>query len=92
MSLADDLCLSSVHADRSVWQLTIYTAHLACGQSVLCRAIKSGTITKYLLSVAKFVMRGSPRDPQKRNQLGKGLAPKIQDVIDEVKRCEDIPD
>jgi hypothetical protein len=65
---------------------------LACGQSVSCRAIKSGTITKYLLSVAKFVMRGSPRDPRKRNQLGKGLAPEIQDIIDEVKRWEDVPD
>jgi hypothetical protein len=92
MSLTDDLCLSSVHADRSVWQLAIFTAHLACGQSVSCRAIKSGTIRKYLLSMAKFVMRGSPRDPRKRNQLGKGLAPEIQDVIDEVKRWEDVPD
>jgi hypothetical protein len=91
MSLTDDLCLSSAHVDRSVWQLAIHTAHSACGQSVSCRAIKSGTITKYLLSVAKFVMRGSPRDPRKRNQLGKGLAPEIQEVIDKVKRWEDVP-
>jgi hypothetical protein len=91
MKLTDDMCLTWVNADRPVWQMAIYTAHLACGQSVSCRAIKSGTMVKHLLDIAKLVMRASPRDPRKRNQLAKGLAPEIQDILDEVKRWEDIP-
>jgi hypothetical protein len=92
VNLTDNTCLSSVHKDHPVWHIAIYTAHLACGQSVSCQAIKSGTITKCLLSVAKFVMRGITRDPRKWNQLGKGLATETQDVIDKVKRWEDVPD
>jgi hypothetical protein len=72
--------------------MALYTVHLATGNSVPCRSIEAATITKYLLSIAKFCARSNPRDPRKLEQTNKALAPEIQRVINEVQRWENIPD
>jgi hypothetical protein len=56
-----------------VWQLAIYTAHLACGQSVSCRAIKSeldnpqlnrrGNAMAFCLRDVQFLTPGKVRIP-----------------------------
>lgn len=92
MKLDDDLSLQHVPIERCVWQFALYAVHLATGHSISCRAIKAGTMEKYLLSVATFCARSNDRDPRKLDQTSKGLAPAIKGVLDEVKRWENIPD
>ncbi len=92
MKLEGDMALEHLPIQRCVWQMALYTVHLATGHSVSCRSIKAATITKYLLSIAKFCARSNPRDPRKLEQTSKALAPEIQGVINEVQRWENIPD
>jgi hypothetical protein len=86
------MALEHLPIQHCVWQMALYTVHLATGNSVSCRSIKAATITKYLLSIAKFCARSNPRDPRKLEQTNKALAPKIQGVINEVQGWENIPD
>jgi hypothetical protein len=92
LKLNDDLTLALCPIERCVWQIALYAVHLATGHSIQCRAIKSGTIEKYLLAVATFCTRSNPRDPRKSEQISKGLAPEIRGVIDKIKRWENIPE
>jgi hypothetical protein len=92
MKLEDDLALEYATLDRCNWTLALYAVHLATGNNVLCRCIKAGTIEKYLLNVAKFCSRANPRDPRKRDQTSKQLAPEIAGIINECKRWEDVPE
>jgi hypothetical protein len=71
---------------RCVWQMVLCTVHLATSNAVLCRSIKAATISKYLLSIAKFCACLNPRNPRKLEQANKALAPAIQGVINEVQR------
>ena len=92
MKLESDMALEYLPIQRCVWQLALYSVHLATGNSVSCRSTKAATIEKYIRSVAKFCARSNPRDPRKLDQTHKSLAPAIQGVITEVQRWEDIPD
>jgi hypothetical protein len=92
MKLEGDMALKHLPIQRCVWQMALYTVHLATGNSVSCRSIKAATITKYLLSIAKFCACSNPRDPCKLEQTNKALAPEIQGVINEVQRWKDIPE
>ena len=91
MKLESDMALEHLSIQRCVWQLALYSVHLATGNSVSCRSIKAATIEKYIRSVAKFCARSNPRDPRKLEQTHQRLAPAIQSVINEVQRWEDIP-
>jgi hypothetical protein len=91
MKLEGDMALEHLPIQCCVWQMALYTVHLATGNSVPCRSIKAATITKYLLSIAKFCARSNPRNPRKLEQTNKALAPEIQGVINEVQRWENIP-
>ncbi len=92
MKFTDDMGPEGHIIERCNWQLALYAVHLATGNALACRSIKSATIVKYLLSIAKFCARRNQRDPRKAEQTDRGSAPMIQGVLDEVKRWEDVPD
>ncbi len=74
MKLTDDWLLEKATIQRCNWQMALYAAHLATGSTLLCKAIKSATITKYLIDVAKFLSRFSDRDPRREAQTDQRLA------------------
>jgi hypothetical protein len=92
MKLDDDMGMVGHSIERCNWQLALYTVHLATGNALACRSVKAATITKYLLSIAKFCARRNPRDPRKAEQTDQGNAKNIQGVLDELKRWENVPD
>jgi hypothetical protein len=69
----------------------LYAVHLATGNNLFCKSIKSTTITSYLRDVAKFLSRFSPVDARYRSATDRTVVPSIKGVIDEVARWEKIP-
>ncbi len=91
MKLTDDWLLEHAPIKRCNWQMALYAAHLATGSTLACRAIKGGTITKYLLDIARFLARFSDRDPRRESPTDHKLADCLNAVIAEVKRWELMP-
>ena len=88
--MTDDLLLLHVPHERRVLQLALYAIHLATGNGIWCKMLRSGTIKAYLYDVAKFLMRFVERDPRYAQPNDKTFAPEITAVIKEVERLEDI--
>jgi hypothetical protein len=90
MNIKDDWLLENVTQERRYWQLALYATHLATGSTLWFKSIKSATIGKYLLAVAKFLARFHPTDARKIDLTTKSLAPCVQAILTEVARWEDM--
>ena len=69
--------------------MACYTAHLASGHTLLCKTIRSGTITKYLNAAAELSIPAKMINPTldihgKQSHF-------IKDIIKELKRWETVP-
>jgi hypothetical protein len=91
MKLTDDWLLETSNITRCNWQLALYAAHLATGSNLVCRSIKSATISGYVHDVARFLYRFSNRDPRKQDPTKQENAPCIDSITKEVKRWEKMP-
>jgi len=69
----------------------MYAVTLANGESLSFRSLKSDTIAKYLLAASTFLALFNGVDSRKMNPADKSLAPKIQAILNEVKRWEKVP-
>ena len=69
--------------------MACYAAHLASGETLLCRSIRSGTIMRYLSAAAELSVPANVTNPC-LDIMGK-QSQYIRDVINEVKRWESIP-
>jgi hypothetical protein len=76
---------------RCQLQLGMYAMHLAIGNTLLCRQIKSTSIKHYVRDIASFVALLRQRDICKVHVLDTKLSPLIQSIFDELKRWEDVP-
>jgi hypothetical protein len=70
----------------------MWAADLASGETLICRAIKAATISKYLSDAAKFIAGYTGDDPRFVHRGDQRIHPMIQGVLDEVSRYEKIPD
>ena len=69
--------------------MTCYTADIVAGKNILCRSLKSGTISIYLGAAADLSILANMRSPcldttDKQSRF-------IKDILHEVKRWEHIP-
>ena len=69
--------------------MACYTAHLAVGNTIYCKTIKSGTIKRYLAAAAEFSIPAQMMNPC-LNIMGKESA-YIRDILSESRRWESIP-
>ena len=53
--------------------MACYVAHLTAGHTILCKSIKSGTISKYLSAAAKIIQARSDDEPHDSHH-GKAVA------------------
>ena len=70
--------------------MALYALHLAQGETLLCRSIKSNTIERYLHAAAKLYTAAHCADP--RLDIHGRTSDHIKRVIREQKRWESIPD
>ena len=70
--------------------MACYTADLVAGQNILCKSLKSTTITRYLKAAADLSIRSDITNPC-LNTNGK-VSEHIKSIINEVKRWESMPD
>ena len=69
--------------------MACYTAHLATGETLLCKSIKSNTIIRYLSAAAELSIPAKMLNPC-LDIMGQ-LSSHIKDIINELKRWESIP-
>mmetsp|Transcript_4247 Transcript_4247/g.5865 ORF Transcript_4247/g.5865 Transcript_4247/m.5865 type:complete len:334 (-) Transcript_4247:48-1049(-) len=69
----------------------MYAVTLANGESLSFRSLKADTISKYLSAASTFLAMFNGVDSRKANPADKSLAPKIQAILNEVKRWEKVP-
>ena len=69
--------------------MACYTAYLASGETLLCKAIKANTIRKYLDAAAELSMPAKLMNPCL--DIRGNLSTHIKDIIKEIKRWEKIP-
>ena len=69
--------------------MACYAADLASGQTLLCKAIRSGTISRYLSAASDLSIKANIANPC-LDILGK-QSKYIKDILNEVKRWESIP-
>ena len=69
--------------------MACYAAHLASGETLLCKSIRSGTIMRYLSAAADLSVPANVTNPC-LDIMGR-QSQYIRDVINEVKRWESIP-
>jgi hypothetical protein len=91
MKLDDDIMLERVSLGQCNFTPALHAAHLASGSTLLCRSVKSGTITGYLRDVARFLVTFTDRDPRRTDSTQTSNAACISGVLAEVKRWELIP-
>jgi hypothetical protein len=84
----EDLMLETATPQRRVWQLALYTVHLSTGSSLMCKAIKSGTIRAYIADVAKFLSNQCGTDPRYFLTTDSAIASPIKSICDEAQRWE----
>jgi hypothetical protein len=75
--LADNALLENVSQLQRNAQFALYAVHLASGDTLFCRAIKSATIGAYLRDVATFLARFIDVDVRKIDATQSRLAPVI---------------
>lgn len=75
------------------YTMATYATHLGTGGSLNCQQLKSSTISKYLLDIAKLIKCLHPegRDPRKKDNAQTELAPPIRAVLKELERYEKVP-
>jgi hypothetical protein len=88
----DNWLLENCHQAHCNFQLAIYATHLATGSTLWQKSIKSSTISKYLLDVAKLLGLFNKIDSPKTGSISAKLAPYIQAVLTEVARWEGVKD
>ena len=81
--------LSTAVANDRNHVIALYALHLAQGETLLCRSIKSGTIERYLQAAAKLSTARHLMDP--RLDIYGKTSEHIKKVIREQKRWEDMP-
>ena len=69
--------------------MACYTAHLATGETLLCKSIKSSTILRYLSAAAELSIPAKMLNPC-LDIMGH-FSSHIKDIINEFKRWESIP-
>ena len=69
--------------------MACYTAHLATGETLLCKSIKSSTIIRYLSAAAELSIPAKMLNPC-LDIMG-NLSRYIKDIMNELKRWESIP-
>ena len=69
--------------------MACYTAHLATGETLLCKSIKSSTILRYLSAAAELAIPAKMLNPC-LDIMGH-FSSHIKDIINELKRWESIP-
>ena len=69
--------------------MACYAAHLASGETLLCKSIRSGTILRYLSAAADLSVPANITNPC-LDIMGK-QSQYIKDIINEVRRWESIP-
>jgi hypothetical protein len=70
----------------------MYAMHLATGNTLLCRSIKSGTIKDYVLAAASFLsLFGNEVDYRRSTPTDKAFCPELQAVYKEIERWEKVP-
>jgi hypothetical protein len=70
----------------------MYAVHLGTGHSLLCKAIKSGTIATYCLNAAQFVALFDDKERDIRKTEGNStFAPCYNQVLKELRRWEVMP-
>jgi hypothetical protein len=92
MKWDDDLELSKVPLARAQYQLAMFAAHLAEGNSIYCRSIKLAAIKAYVRHVASFIALFQGCDIRKDNPTDKNIGKVLTTVFDEIERYEKIPD
>jgi hypothetical protein len=92
MKWDDDLELSKVPLARAQYQLTMFAAHLAEGNSIYCRSIKLAAIKAYVRHVASFIALFQGCDIRKDNPTDKNIGKVLTMVFDEIERYKKIPD
>ena len=69
--------------------MACYTAHLATGETLMCKCIKSSTILRYLSAAAELSIPAKMMNPC-LDIMG-NLSNNIKDIINELKRWESMP-
>ena len=69
--------------------MACYTAYLASGETLLCKAIKANTIKKYLNAAAELSMPAKLMNPCL--DIRGNWSTHINDIIKEVRRWEKVP-
>jgi hypothetical protein len=90
---ADDLTMENMERRRGNMQFAMYALHLATGNTLFCRCIKTATIKKYLLHVASLFWLFGPqqRDFRKSNNNDSGFTPELTKLYCELDRWETVP-
>lgn len=88
----DDLLLEHSSTRRGNLQLAMYAMHLATGNTLLCKSIKSGTIKDYVFAAASFLsLFGKEVDHRRSTPTDKAFCPELQAVYREIERWEKVP-
>ena len=74
-----------------IYMLAFYAAFLATGHAISYRSIKSGTVTKYIGDIAKFLQQFTDDATRDIRKIGGSIAYQITSITKEMKRFEDIP-
>ena len=69
--------------------MACYTAHLATGHTLLCKSIRSGTISRYLNAAAELSTHAKMMNPC-LDIMG-NVSKEIKDILNELKRWESMP-
>jgi hypothetical protein len=91
MKWTDDILMTNTDLRRSQLQLGMYAMHLATGNTLFCRQIKSASIKNYIRDIASFVALLRQRDIRRTVATDSKFSPLITSIFDELKRWEDIP-
>ena len=90
----EDILLTDCNATRSVAQMACYAVSLCLGSNLLCRALKTATVEKYLLAVSRYTKHLNPdnRDPRMDSPGDTKISPLVKSILNEQKRWESAPD
>ena len=74
-----------------IYMLAFYATFLATGHAISYRSFKSGTVTKYIGDIAKFLQQFTDNATRDIKKVGDSIAYQISAITKEMKRFEDIP-
>ena len=93
MNWDDDPLMATMSIRRANLQLALYAAHLGSGETLLHRAIRVGTVKRYIADIA-FIFRRIhkvARDVRYANPHDPKLCPELNAVFKELERYEKMP-